>query len=127
MSDIEKHRLMRDLKRLARYVSRKRLAQFIGLAGFMLVGAVAEMATLAAVVPFLSLLLGASTISCSLPGPFCDIGLRDIAFVLCLAAVVAALIRSLLSWSTHRYTAAIGIDISTKLYSRIFDYSSKYK
>jgi ABC-type multidrug transport system fused ATPase/permease subunit len=119
LDDIDEHRLIRDLKRLAHHVSKTRLVQFSGLAIFMLFGAVAEMVTIAAVVPFLSALLGASGTSSILPDLFSNIDLRDIAFILCIAAVTAAFIRGLLSWSTHRYTAAIGIDLSKKLYSRI--------
>jgi len=85
----------------------------------MIFGAVAEMVTIAAIVPFLSVLLGASGASGVLPDVLFNIGLRDIAIILCLAAVTAAIIRSLLSWSTYRYTAAIGIDLSRKLYSVI--------
>lgn len=75
------------------------------------------MVTIAAVVPFLGALLGTSGESSVLPDLFSGIDLRDITFILFVAAVAAALIRGLLSWSTHRYTAAIGIDLSRKLYS----------
>jgi ABC-type multidrug transport system fused ATPase/permease subunit len=87
----------------------------------MLIGAVAEMVSLAAVLPFLGALLGEPSTSCLLPDPFCDLGLREIAVAFSIAAVIAALIRALLSWCTHRYTAAIGIDISKTLYARILN------
>lgn len=121
LGDTDQHRLIRDLRRLARHVSRRRLVQFIGLAVFMLVGAVAEMVSIAAVIPFLGALLGEPSTSCLLPEPVCQLGLRDIAIAFSIAAVIAAMIRALLSWSTHRYTAAIGIDISRNLYSRILN------
>jgi ATP-binding cassette subfamily B protein len=93
------------------------VVQFLGLAIFTIFGALAEMVTIAAVVPFLGALLGASGESRIAPELFSGIDLRDLTFILIVAAVVAALIRGLLSWSTHRYTAAIGIDLSRKLYS----------
>lgn len=121
MRDIDEHRLLRDLRRLARYVSKRRLLQFLGLAVFTLFGALAEMVSLAAVIPFLGALLGEPSTSCLLPDPICALGLSDIAIAFCIAAVIAALVRALLSWSTHRYTAAIGIDISRNLYSRLLN------
>lgn len=93
--------------------------QFLGLVIFTIFGAAAEMVTIAAVVPFLGALLGASGESSLLPDLLSGVDLRDITIILFVAAVASALIRGLLSWSTHRYTAAIGIDLSRKLYSVI--------
>jgi len=119
LPEIDRHRLVRDLGRLARHVSRQRLVQFLGLAVFMLIGAVAEMVSIAAVIPFLGALLGEPSTSCLLPAAVCQLELRDIAIAFCGAAVIAAFVRALLSWSTHRYTAAVGIDISRTLYARV--------
>lgn len=98
-----------------------------GLLVVMLIGAVAELATLGAVVPFLALLAdpAMATRYPVLQKLFSVIGwthdqniLLPATVLFAVVAVSAAAIRMVLSWGTFKFTFGVGADISVEVYRR---------
>lgn len=119
--------LFGGLKKLYRHLPARRHWQVVGLMAFMLVGAIAELATLGAVLPFLALMADPSAIT---RFPFVvtafrhaglDTGAHMMLYVTVLfglAASVAALVRIALNWFSYRLTYAIGVDLGVEVYRR---------
>jgi ABC-type multidrug transport system fused ATPase/permease subunit len=114
--------------RLLRLMSPARRRQFAFLLLLMLAGALAELATLGAVLPFLALLadpggLGQAGIAASL---FEALGaetpqdrLLAATILLVTAALLAGAIRLQLAWSTQRFVFRFGHEISVELQRRV--------
>lgn len=93
----------------------------------MLVGAIAELATLGAVLPFLALMADPSSIA-RFPvvvTVFSYLGLDTnanmlfyVALLFGIAATIAAVVRIALNWFSYRLTYAIGIDLGVEVYRR---------
>lgn len=118
---------MRDYKRIWRALSERRRKQMYWLFLLMLVSALAELISLAAVLPFLALMADPSKAQKYeiLQRTFTNLGwgapedLRLIfAILFSIAALTAALVRLGLTWSTARLTFGIGHDLGCKLYER---------
>ena len=119
--------LSAGLVRLYSHLSQRRRWQLIGLIILMFLGAVAEMATLGAVFPFLAL-LGDQSLAFKYPlllkvFGFIDLGEgRNIIFsaavLFAIVAIGAAAIRMLLLWAGYRFTFALGADIGSEVYRR---------
>ncbi len=115
------------LIRLLSHISRRRRWQLVGLIGMMLVGALAEMATLGAVVPFLALLADPSMANkySVLQTIFNWFGSKQENFLLStgilfsIIALGAGLIRMLMMWSSMRFSYGLGADIGGEVYRRI--------
>lgn len=126
--DLAHYRLGSALIELYRAMLPARRRQFYAVIGLMLLGAFAELAAVGAVVPFLSLLadpsraekmpvvasllrmLGADTRSemvAAAAGAFCA------------AAIVAALIRLQLSWTSQSFVFLFGHEIAVEIHKRI--------
>ena len=122
------------IKRLWNHLSKRRKKQFIVIQIFILVGSIFEMASLSAVIPFLSVL--------SEPDNFYQneyffpifkfFEISDsskivlpltIAFVILI--VLSALVRLILLWALNRLSFSAGADLSIKIYSHTLyqDYS----
>ncbi|MEA3038532.1 MAG: hypothetical protein QOE79_1045 [Sphingomonadales bacterium] len=114
---------MGALLTLFRLMSGRRRRQFLVTLALMLLGAVAELGTIGAALPFLSLLSGepaagrfARWISWL---PVRPEGVLGFALVLMAAAVAAAAVRLMLVWTTQRLVMGIGHDVATAIFSRM--------
>jgi ABC-type multidrug transport system fused ATPase/permease subunit len=119
--------LFAGLNNLYKHLPAHRHWQVMGLIVFMLVGALAELATLGAVLPFLALMTDPSAIArfpvvvTVFSHVGLDIGANLMLYVTLLfgiAASVAALVRIALNWFSYRLTYAIGIDLGVEVYRR---------
>jgi ABC-type multidrug transport system fused ATPase/permease subunit len=113
---------------LLRWLTPRRRSQLVILGGLSLVGALAELATLGAVLPFISLL---SNPDAALRYPLISDIVRQsgrtegsaiIASVTILFVAVvigAAVLRLALTWATVRFTQTLGHDLSLRVYGRM--------
>ena len=117
------------------HLPNRRRWQSVVVLGLMLVGALAEVLTLGAILPFLALMANpsaASTIPAFRvflsilglkPGPNLIVAL---AVVFCAVVVVTAALRILLSWVTQKFVFRIGFDLGVSVYRRILYQSYSY-
>lgn len=109
------------LRQLFGLMTRRRRRQFYRVLGLMLAGAVAEVALVASVVPFLALLNGDSRLAGL--GPIAAmIGNRpmgSIAGIFIFAVLVASAIRLLLAWSNQAFVLGVGHDLAVETQRRI--------
>lgn len=115
------------IRRLYAHLSRRRRVQLAGLLALMLLGALAELATLGAVLPFLTLMAepGKALEYPLLQQGFATLGWHDRQDLLLPAtllfgaiAVSAAAVRMLLLWVSNRITFGIGYDLGVEVYRR---------
>ena len=123
----EPQSLQAGLLRLLAHLSRRRRWQLGGLLVFMLLGAVAELATLGAVIPFLALLIDPTLASRYplLQAMFVTVGwargesiLLPATVLFAVVAVLAAGIRMALSWVSVKFSFGIGADFGVEVYRR---------
>jgi ABC-type multidrug transport system fused ATPase/permease subunit len=119
--------LLQSIQRLYGHLSRRRRTQLAGLLGLMLVGAVAELVTIGAVLPFLALMADSGK---ALEYPFLQrlfsmLGWQDMHSILLPAtllfatvAVASGAIRMLLFWVSSKVTYGIGYDLGVEVYRR---------
>jgi ABC-type multidrug transport system fused ATPase/permease subunit len=90
----------------------------------MIAGAAAEVATIGAALPFLTLLSG-NRAAAGVPllggllSGLSGRGILPFALILIAAAVAAAAVRLLLVWSTQRFVVALGHDLATAIFSHM--------
>lgn len=115
-----------SLRRLFTHVSRRRRWQLAGLVVLMLLGAVAEMATLGAIVPFLALISDPSVadrypwlaeLARWVGGREGD-PLLGAAILFGIIAVAAGGVRMLLMWVSQRFSFGLGADLGGAVYLR---------
>ncbi|MEA3037094.1 MAG: hypothetical protein QOH04_2871 [Sphingomonadales bacterium] len=101
----------------------RRRRQFLVTLALMLLGALGELGTIGAALPFLALLSGepaagrfARWISWL---PVRPDGVLGFALILVTAAVMAAAVRLMLVWTTQRLVMGIGHDVATAIFSRM--------
>lgn len=123
------------LQQFFSHLSRRRRLQLMGLLALMLIGALAELITIGAVVPFMTLLARPEE-AAELPGLqqlFAMLGWRQpgdlalpmtVAFMLIVA--LATGLRLLLTYASNKVIFAIGHDLSVRLYDTILDQSYAY-
>ena len=123
------------LKQFFQHLSRRRRLQLVGLVGLMVIGSVAELVTIGAVVPFLTL-LARPEMAADLPALqqlFTTLGWQNpdalvvpmtLAFL--TIAVLSTAIRLVLTYTSNRVIYAIGYDLSVKLYGRILEQPYAY-
>jgi len=116
------------LRDLFRHLPQRRRWQAIVVLGLMLVGALAEVLTLGAILPFLAVvadpraaervpLLGrAMRVAGLQPGP--DL-LWTLAGIFCAVAIAAACVRIVLAWATQKFVFRLGYDLGVAVYRRI--------
>jgi ABC-type multidrug transport system fused ATPase/permease subunit len=106
----------------------KRRAQGLLVLGLMLVGGIAELATIGAVVPLLAIFASSGApqsgsrvgeLMSSLGLDLSAISLTTVAIFFCGVAVATAIVRILLSWVTQRYVFGIRYDVGVALYDRM--------
>lgn len=116
------------LPEIYRMLSPRRKRHLHLVLGLMLLGAVAELATLASLVPFLSLLTGVAhpPRSPSFAHLFAATGATSASQQILLAAMLfaaivltAGAIRLALSWSTHMFMALLGDELTCEVQRRI--------
>lgn len=116
------------LLELYRAMSPARRRQFYFVIGLMLFGAFAELVAIGSVVPFLSLLANPDAIHKMPPiaALFASVGANSrsemvtaAAGAFCAAAVVAALIRLQLSWSSQNFVFLFGHEVGVEIHRRI--------
>ncbi len=115
------------VRRLYRHISRKRRYQFILLLGLTLASSVAEVASLGAVFPFLGILLQPDKV---FKYPLVAAAAKRLGFLTAaelvlpltlafiVAAIVCAVLRLLLLWTSIKLSNAISADLSIQVYSR---------
>ena len=120
--------LLAQLRELYGYCTPQRRRQLFVLVALMLAGAVAELATIGSLLPFLSLLAGVEQ-PAGLPSaarvlralgastPREEVWVAASLFT--AIALVAAAIRVALTWSTQRFSARLGIELSVDVQRRI--------
>ncbi|MEA3061427.1 MAG: hypothetical protein QOJ94_1208 [Sphingomonadales bacterium] len=101
----------------------RRRRQFLVTLALMLFGAVAELGTIGAALPFLALLSGEPAAG-RFAGwiawlPVRPDGVLGFALILVAAAVIAAGVRLMLVWTTQRLVMGIGHDVATAIFSRM--------
>jgi ABC-type multidrug transport system fused ATPase/permease subunit len=118
--------LTASLVSLFAQLSRRRRWQLVGLFFLMLVSALAEMATLGAVVPFLALLAD-PTVANKYPllqtvlawfGAEDGNVLLSAGILFCLITITAAMTRMFMMWSSMRFSYGLGADIGGEVYRR---------
>lgn len=115
-----------SLASLFEHLSRRRRLQLVGLFFLMLGSAVAEMATLGAVVPFLALLADPTVankyplLQTVLPWFGAKDGnvLLSAGILFCMITISAALIRMFMMWGSMRFSYGLGADIGGEVYRR---------
>lgn len=110
------------------FASAARKRQLAGVLALMLLGAVAELLTIGAIVPFLALLAGPSSLA-ELPSMdrlFALFGassredrLLAATLLFMMAAVLAAAVRLLLTWMTQRFILGLGHELSVEVQRRL--------
>ena len=123
------------LRQFAGHLSRHRRLQLVGLLALMLLGALAELVTIGAVVPFVTL-LARPEMAAELPvlqSLFSAVGWQDtedlvlpmsLAFI--TIVVLATSLRLLLTYTSNKVIFGIGYDLSVKLYGTILDQPYAY-
>lgn len=112
-------RVKGDLLRLFGKLSRRRKWQMLFVCLLMLIGALAEVATLGAVIPFLATFSGPSSRACEIPLIPCGLTLVEAAVIFSCIAVVATIIRIVLLYVSNRFTYALGADIGNEIYEKV--------
>ena len=109
---------------LYRTLSPRRRRQLAAGCALMLAGALAELVTIGAVLPFLALIAAPGRVGLS-PGimRWVDLVGGDpilaASLLLAAAAIAAAGFRLLLAWFTHRFVTAVGHDLAARIFARM--------
>ena len=117
--------MIRELRRLWPRLSAARRKAFYALMGLMLCGAVAELVSLGAVIPFLSVMADPTSIrKFPMLASLVDaqgLSSSDVLLLTALMfgtlALVSALVRLALIWSTTKFIFGVGHDLSVAVYS----------
>ena len=114
--------LKSGLGQIFRHMSRRRLTELILLITLLIGSSLAELVTIAAVVPFISLLSGSATPEVFEP-LFGAIGPQDrllgATLFFGVAVVVSGLLRIALSWTTQSFSFGFGHDLSVAIQTRL--------
>lgn len=120
--------LVSALIRIRAHVSGRRKAQFCGVLALMLAGAAAEMISLGALVPFLSVMLGdGADAGPAFLGPVYRMlgwnGSGQAALQMTLlfggAVFVAGLVRIALTWASNHFVYGLGNELAARIYKTI--------
>lgn len=119
--------IVAGVKQVFRFMSPARRRQFAFVLMLMLAGAVAELVTLGAVLPFLSLLANPAHAGVGAGARLFDIlgadtyarRLAAAAALLAAAAIAAGAVRLQLAWSSQRFVYGLGHEISVEIQRRV--------
>jgi len=115
---------MEPLAALYRILVPRRRRQFALALALMVVGAMAELLTIGAALPFLALIAAPEQLA-RFPavGRWVALAGGDpvlaASLLLAAAAVAAAVVRVLLAWYTHRFVTAVGHDLASRIFARM--------
>ncbi|MDX8455991.1 ABC transporter ATP-binding protein [Mesorhizobium sp. VK9D] len=123
------------LRRLWRQVPKRRQRQFFGLLVLMAFGALAEAATLGALLPFLARIVNPEAIGDQsflarqlagfrLPGS--SDSLLDLTVLFSVVAVTAGVVRIFLTWATNSYVFSLGHELGVEVYDRVLHQPYSY-
>ena len=111
------------LKELYSHLTSTRRRQLHGVLAFMIVGAMAELATVGAVIPFLSLLAGYGGAVSAVPAQFSALlgsdPLTAAALLFSSVAVLAGALRLQLTWSMQDFAHGVANDLTVAIQRRI--------
>lgn len=118
-------KIKEDLELVWPHLSRKRRIQIYGLIGLMIIGAGAELVSLGAVVPFVSILSSSESNSQNefINGVFGIFGVPSsihavaISVIFAVLVIVSTALRLVLLWSTNKIVFGIGHDIGEGVFS----------
>ena len=119
--------LLATISRLYKHMPPRRKKQLILLVVLMLCGAVAELMTIGAILPFLALMANPARATSypQLQGLFASLGWHDpnqilfpVTFLFAFVVIVAACVRILLFWASQKYVLRLGYDLSINVYKR---------
>ncbi|HJQ16822.1 MAG TPA: ABC transporter ATP-binding protein [Allosphingosinicella sp.] len=120
--------LLRNLRALSTVMGPRRRLQLVVTFVLMFMGAFAELVTIGAVLPFLAFAAGGDYAARmpALKSAFDSVGLASsgnavipVALVLVAAAIVSAVLRLALTWSTQKFVFGLQHDITVRVYGRI--------
>lgn len=123
------------LRRLWRQVSKHRQQQFFGLLVLMMFGALAEAATLGALLPFLARIAnpeaigGQSFLARQLAGlrlAGTSDSLLSLTILFSVVAITAGVVRIFLTWATNSYVFSLGHELGIKVYDRVLHQPYSY-
>jgi ATP-binding cassette, subfamily B, bacterial PglK len=126
-SDIPAKSLFGGLRLLFSHLSPHRRIQFFGVCLLMLGGALAEMAMLGSLVPFLTVITdpGQATTNARIVDTLTKLGLSNggqqfglLALLFAATAILAGCIRTWLAWSSQNFIFKLGYDLSTDVYRK---------
>jgi ATP-binding cassette subfamily B protein len=115
---------MKPILDLYRTLNARRRRQFALLLLLMLLGALAELLTIGAVLPFLALIAApadpshAPLLSRWVSGLGGD-PILAVTLLLVLATIAGAVVRTMLSWYIYRFVAAVGHDLAASIFARM--------
>ncbi|MDX8434339.1 ABC transporter ATP-binding protein [Mesorhizobium abyssinicae] len=116
------------LRRLWQHLSKRRQRQFFGLLVLMVFGALAEAATLGALLPFLARIAnpesvdGQSFLARQLAGfelTRSSDNLLSLTILFSVVAIIAGAVRIFLTWATNSYVFAVGHEVGVNVYDRV--------
>ena len=110
--------LWRSLRALYHFLSARRRAQLGLQTGLMLIGALAEMATLGALVPFLALLAAPGAPPFRIPALDLPLGIREASLLFAVIAVFSAILRIATQWAGFRFAFGLGGDLAREVFRR---------
>lgn len=120
-------KLIDGFRRLYAHLTPRRRKQLAGVLALMLVGALAELVTLGAVLPFLAVIAdpGRAASYPALQALFGSLGWREpddllvpVTALFATVALVAAAVRLCLTWVSQRYVFRLGHDLGVEVYRR---------
>jgi len=127
--------MLSSLLAIYSHSSQRRRLQLMGVLALMLAGAVAEVFTLGAIVPFLGLLVNPSMVD---QHPLLALALDAVApwvggsrlaaasLAFAVFAMLAAALRLTLNWASLKFVFAVGADFSEAIYSRLLQQPYSY-
>lgn len=125
-----KKSLFNDFKRLNEHISRKRKAQFVVVFLLSVLSALAEMATLGTIVPFLVTLTSSvgdekNKLCGNLFGA-CGMSPEEISIVFITMVFIGLVVRSLALYETTKFAYSLGDDLANEIYCRILNQPYQY-
>lgn len=125
--------LVQEVVRLVSFLPARRRIQLAVLSLLLLAGAAAEMATLGAVIPFLSAFTGSGEMGPRLPGALGTVSARlqgesigVVSALFACIAIVSAAIRILLAKASYTISFSAGVDLERQIFSNVLNQPYQY-
>lgn len=118
--------LMSNIRLLFSKISKRRKWQMCLLSVMMIIGAIAEVAVVGAIIPFLAVLSSSTNSGCGIPYVPCHLSFFDASVLFVTIVFLATVLRVCLAYASNRFTYALGADIGNEIYSRVLFQPYKY-